>query len=84
MTSPPRTRRLHSPSCQGHSLPQFTLAIVFCGLFLTLTVVTSSFGDDAPRVLGLERVRKSGQLLYGSDMEGGGPYAYPDPVAAAR
>jgi polar amino acid transport system substrate-binding protein len=29
----------------------------------------------------LERVRRSGRLLYGSDMEGGGPYAYPDPRA---
>jgi len=27
----------------------------------------------------LERVHRSGRLLYGSDMEGGGPYAYPDP-----
>ena len=27
----------------------------------------------------LARVRTSGLLRYGSDMEGGGPYAYPDP-----
>ena len=27
----------------------------------------------------LERIRHSGRLRYGSDMEGGGPYAYPDP-----
>jgi polar amino acid transport system substrate-binding protein len=27
----------------------------------------------------LERVRSSGRLVYGADMEGGGPYAYPDP-----
>jgi polar amino acid transport system substrate-binding protein len=27
----------------------------------------------------LERIRQSGRLLYGGDMEGGGPYAYPDP-----
>ncbi|MFI5457117.1 MAG: ABC transporter substrate-binding protein/permease [Isosphaerales bacterium] len=27
----------------------------------------------------LARVRSAGRLLYGSDMEGGGPYAYPDP-----
>jgi polar amino acid transport system substrate-binding protein len=27
----------------------------------------------------LENVRTSGRLRYGSDMEGGGPYAYPDP-----
>ena len=24
-------------------------------------------------------MRQAGKLLYGSDMEGGGPYAYPDP-----
>jgi len=29
----------------------------------------------------LERVRRSGELRYGSDMEGGGPYAYPDPTS---
>jgi len=29
---------------------------------------------------GLARVRGSGRLIYGSDMEGGGPYAYPDPA----
>lgn len=28
---------------------------------------------------GLEQVRASGALRYGCDMEGGGPYAYPDP-----
>jgi polar amino acid transport system substrate-binding protein len=27
----------------------------------------------------LVRVRTSGRLVYGGDMEGGGPYAYPDP-----
>ena len=29
----------------------------------------------------LEHVRRTGRLLYGSDMEGGGPYAYPEPDA---
>jgi polar amino acid transport system substrate-binding protein len=33
------------------------------------------------RADGLERVRHSGRLVYGSDMEGGGPYAYPEPDA---
>jgi polar amino acid transport system substrate-binding protein len=28
---------------------------------------------------GLERVRAAGRLVYAGDMEGGGPYAYPDP-----
>jgi polar amino acid transport system substrate-binding protein len=27
----------------------------------------------------LERIHRSGRLVYGSDMEGGGPYGYPDP-----
>lgn len=27
----------------------------------------------------LEKIRESGRLVYGSDAEGGGPYAYPDP-----
>jgi polar amino acid transport system substrate-binding protein len=30
---------------------------------------------------GLDEVRASGTLRYGSDMEGGGPYAFPDPNA---
>ena len=45
-------------------------------------VVLSVFSFMLPDLAwadGLERVRKSGKLLYGSDMEGGGPYAYPDP-----
>ncbi|MHB1561008.1 MAG: ABC transporter permease subunit [Isosphaeraceae bacterium] len=29
----------------------------------------------------LERVRRVGRLVYGGDMEGGGPYAYPEPEA---
>jgi polar amino acid transport system substrate-binding protein len=33
------------------------------------------------RAGGLERIRQAGTLRYGSDMEGGGPYAYPDPSA---
>ena len=38
------------------------------------TVARLAAASDA-----LERIRHSGRLLYGSDMEGGGPYAYPDP-----
>ncbi len=43
-------------------------------IFLVGTVEHSTARGDA-----LERIRHSGRLLYGSDMEGGGPYAYPDP-----
>jgi polar amino acid transport system substrate-binding protein len=35
--------------------------------------------QSAARADALERIRQSGRFLYGSDMEGGGPYAYPDP-----
>ena len=47
-------------------------------VFLVLSVLTIAPSDLA-RADGLERVRTSGKLRYGSDMEGGGPYAYPDP-----
>jgi polar amino acid transport system substrate-binding protein len=43
-------------------------------IFLVGTIAHSNARGDA-----LERIRHSGRLLYGSDMEGGGPYAYPDP-----
>jgi polar amino acid transport system substrate-binding protein len=41
-------------------------------------VCTSSRGDA------LDRVRSSGELRYGCDQEGGGPYAYPDPANPSR
>src|SRR5262245_2789386 len=53
-----------------------------CGLailFLLLGVAFVTLGPSPARGDALERVRRSGRLLYGSDMEGGGPYAFPDP-----
>ena len=47
-------------------------------IFLTLA---AALAPVAVRADGLGRVRQSGRLLYGSDMEGGGPYAYPEPDA---
>jgi polar amino acid transport system substrate-binding protein len=49
------------------------------GLIALLTVLTGPAIVPCARADGLERIRASGKLLYGSDMEGGGPYAYPDP-----
>jgi polar amino acid transport system substrate-binding protein len=43
--------------------------------------MAAMMGPAPLRADGLERVRRSGRLLYGSDMEGGGPYAYPEPEA---
>jgi polar amino acid transport system substrate-binding protein len=46
--------------------------------FLLLGLVA----DSAARGDALARVRSAGELRYGSDMEGGGPYAFPDPHSA--
>ncbi len=52
--------------------PSFSLA--------GLAILVSSLIAATPVWAGaLEQVRRTGRLLYGSDMEGGGPYAYPDP-----
>jgi polar amino acid transport system substrate-binding protein len=50
-------------------------------LTLWLIAALGPLGDAPARGDALERVRRTGRLLYGSDMEGGGPYAYPDPRA---
>jgi polar amino acid transport system substrate-binding protein len=47
-------------------------------LSLVLLAVAAIVAPTPARADGLERVRRSGRLVYGSDMEGGGPYAYPD------
>jgi polar amino acid transport system substrate-binding protein len=46
--------------------------LILIGLHLALT--TCSVQADT-----LAKIRQSGRLVYGSDKEGGGPYAYPDP-----
>ncbi len=54
------------------------------GCFPWMLILLAMAATLAPvwvRADGLERVRGSGRLLYGSDMEGGGPYAYPEPDA---
>ena len=56
----------------GFPSPRALIPIcVFCLALLASCV--SARGDA------LAKIRNSGQLRYGSDMEGGGPYAYPDP-----
>lgn len=46
---------------------------------LVLIVILGTVSHSTAHGDALERIRHSGRLLYGSDMEGGGPYAYPDP-----
>ena len=69
-TAPRRVRPLASPAVLRSPVPVL--------LILAALMAPSSVRADA-----LERVRQSGRLVYGSDMEGGGPYAYPDPDVAA-
>ncbi len=49
-------------------------------LLMTIALAVSALAGAAHGD-GLEQVRASGALRYGSDMEGGGPYAFPDPKA---
>jgi polar amino acid transport system permease protein/polar amino acid transport system substrate-binding protein len=65
--------RKHGYSASSH----FPAALA--GLFLALSIASPSLAQGTSAPLGLERVKKAGELRYGSDMEGGGPYAYPDP-----
>ncbi len=64
-----------SSDCAFPSLSPFRCDGLRC-LALILIVLASCRVAAAD---GLERMRSSGRLVYGSDMEGGGPYAYPDP-----
>lgn len=46
--------------------------IIFMGLMITAC-------DNASQVDTLAVIQRNGRLAYGSDKEGGGPYAFPDP-----
>jgi polar amino acid transport system substrate-binding protein len=48
-------------------------------LVAIVALVSGQAGQRSTHADTLETVRSSGVLRYGSDMEGGGPYAYPDP-----
>lgn len=61
---------------------RWSTGIVAAWLVLACTFAFPTFShaeDDS-----LARVRAAGQLLYGSDAEGGGPFAYTDPEEPGR
>src|SRR4051812_14362585 len=60
-----------TPSRLRHFLP-----IVLPLLGLALPACGPAHQGDT-----LARIKSSGKLVYGSDKEGGGPYAFPDPDA---
>lgn len=70
LAPPPAFQKLSRKHCQSiRSRLGIALAIWSVGLLASGVVR----GDT------LAEVRESGRLAYGSDKEGGGPYAYPDP-----
>lgn len=67
-------------------LPRFSrfLSISLCALLVSAAPGCARHDvEHQPGDL-LERIRCAGRLTYGSDAEGGGPYAYPDPKAPTR
>ncbi|OGW19466.1 MAG: amino acid ABC transporter permease [Nitrospirae bacterium GWC2_46_6] len=44
-----------------------------------LTIILSLFGQAWSSESSLEKIKKRGYLLWGSDAEGGAPYVFPDP-----
>jgi polar amino acid transport system substrate-binding protein len=48
-------------------------------LVFSVAVWLGPTADHLARGDTLDNIRSTGKLRYGSDMEGGGPYAYPDP-----
>jgi polar amino acid transport system substrate-binding protein len=65
-----------SDHLRSQSLPSPGGRVILC---LSLVVLSSALVTAPVQADAMERIHKSGRLLYGSDMEGGGPYAYPDP-----
>jgi polar amino acid transport system substrate-binding protein len=74
-------RRSSVPSPARHRHPRCWPGSSLAGSAILVSFLIAAFGLAATpaRADALERVRRTGRLLYGSDMEGGGPYAYPDP-----
>src|SRR4051794_36090298 len=69
-TLPSTPARLRSvPSSQA----RFPV-LIGCMVGLLIAGGTATLQADT-----LTKIRQSGRLVYGSDKEGGGPYAYPDP-----
>jgi polar amino acid transport system substrate-binding protein len=62
----------------------FSSSRALSALFIFVVVWLGPLGHFVVRGDALENIRSTGRLRYGSDMEGGGPYAYPDPSSPRR
>ena len=76
----PASGRALAPRILRRLRPNSTTAGRFI-LALSLIAAAMSPAPSPACADALQRVKSSGRLLYGSDMEGGGPYAYPEPDA---
>src|SRR4051794_9844142 len=68
-------------SDSGPAAPRPHFRSLAPALTISLCVLLGSSPDPVAAADTLDRVRATGRLVYGSDKEGGGPYAYPDPGA---
>ncbi len=75
--SPARNARFR-PASRPRPAP-FLAVCMGLSTFLALSAMIAPTIVRADDSLG--RIRRSGRLVYGSDMEGGAPYAYPEPSA---
>jgi polar amino acid transport system substrate-binding protein len=79
-TSPAERPRIEAASPHPGRSRLFDLVLILTGL-IALAPGPRARADGSAAGAGLDHVRSSGKLRYGSDMEGGGPYAYPDPTS---
>jgi polar amino acid transport system substrate-binding protein len=71
---PPAPARLPATQARPRRARFSVLIGLISGLLVAHAASSSSVRADT-----LAKIRRSGRLVYGSDKEGGGPYAYPDP-----
>ncbi|WZO96533.1 ABC transporter substrate-binding protein/permease [Isosphaeraceae bacterium EP7] len=61
-----------------------SLSRISCSGRFLLAFILACLAGVPCRGDALDRIRSSGELRYGCDQEGGGPYAYPDPIDPSR
>ena len=72
--------------CSRDAPPSVEPLNSFRGIVLSLSLALLIVANLAPSATAdaLAHVRETGELRYGSDAEGGGPYAFPDPTDPNR
>ncbi|CAN5804528.1 ABC transporter substrate-binding protein/permease [soil metagenome] len=81
-SDPSEGRRLRG-DVQSPGLPEFILPLRWL-VPLVFACLTLGLADRSKAEGTLEHIRNAGRLVYGCDMEGGGPFAYIDPNDPSR